>query len=390
MSRSSGEKTTPPAATVALLFAGFIYTGAMTVLLGLMLPRIAAMHRLTDIRSGALLVVQAASSATGALFVRRRYGRTLTIGYLLMAAGSAALPVASASSAAVLSIGAFGLGLGMAMTSTSIVVGRLFSASRGTALSLLNFSWSAGAAVCPLIIARVSGHFSSTEICIPVAVFAALLAAALGPLTIRSAPPLPATASAAAEISFTPLLLFSAIGFLYVGAESALGGWMSTWANRAVSWNFEKSNLAAGCFWGAILLGRAATPLLLRALSEKRLNLISIVAAAIGTMLLIAAHNPATLVIAACWTGLALAPIYPLTIALFLERAGESRNTGWVFAAAGYGGALFPGLTGLVSTGAHSLRTGLLIPLAATTAMLPIMIGLSGAPRPAPDAAPRP
>jgi fucose permease len=180
---------------------------------------------------------------------------------------------------------------------------------------------------------------------------------------------------------FTPLLLFSAIGFLYVGAESTLGGWMSTYATRAVFWNFEKSNLAAGCFWGAMLLGRAATPLLLRSISERRLHLVSMVAASLGIVLLVAARGPVTLIMGASWAGLSLAPIYPLTIALFLERAGESPNTGWVFAAAGYGGALFPGLTGIVSTGAHSLSTGLLIPLVATAAMLPLTLFSGVTPR---------
>jgi fucose permease len=88
-----------------------------------------------------------------------------------------------------------------------------------------------------------------------------------------------------------------------------------------------------------------------------------------------------TLLAGASWTGFALAPVYPLTIALFLEQAGDSRNTGWLFAAAGYGGAIFPGLTGIVSTGAHSLRAGLLSPLAATTAMLLLTLYMGLTPR---------
>jgi FHS family glucose/mannose:H+ symporter-like MFS transporter len=379
MSRFSGHKTAGEAVTVALLFAGFLYTGAMMVLLGLMLPRIEVLHGLSDSQAGALLATQAVCSATGALFVRHQFGRTLTAGYLLMAAGSAALLIVPAW-LDILAIGAFGLGLGMAMTSTSIVVGRLFPDARGSALSLLNLSWSAGAAVCPLVVARIPGHFSAAAVCIPIAACAALFALLIGPRTLRSVPSVLPQESAVTGLSWTALLLFSALGFLYVGAESTLGGWMSTYATRDVLWNFQKSNLAAGCFWGAMLVGRAATPLFLRSVSERRLHWVAIVAAFLGTVVLVVARTPAALVTGASWTGFALAPIYPLTIALFLEQAGESRNTGWVFAAAGYGGALFPGLTGLVSTDMHSLSKGLLIPLAAVTALLPLALWLPKVP----------
>jgi MFS family permease len=112
------------------LYVGFFYTGATTVMLGAMLPRIAGLHHLKDSQSGALLLSQFAASACGALLVRRQFGNTLRRGYLLMAGGALALmliPPAWAAVALVL----FGLGLGMAMTSTSMLVTQLFPDARG-------------------------------------------------------------------------------------------------------------------------------------------------------------------------------------------------------------------------------------------------------------------
>jgi MFS transporter, FHS family, glucose/mannose:H+ symporter len=365
------------------LYAGFLFTGAMTVLLGLMLPRVAALHRLTDRQSGVLLFTQFAASASGALLVRRRFERTVSRGYALLGAGALVLLFAP-SVLAVPAVAVFGLGLGMAMTSTTMQLGRLFPRARGSVLSLLNFSWSVGATLCPVLVARVPGAFSLALVCVPVA----LLSAALALATRLSALPGPADRPVSArpepETRWSIVVLFAAIGFLYVGTETTIGSWMSAFASRAVAWNFGRANLAAACFWGALLLGRAAAPLVLRFLTELRCYLLSIAGVFAGILLLVEARIPAMLLAGACCAGLMLAPIYPLTIALFLERAGDSRNAGWVFAVSGFGGAILPWITGFVSAATGSLRSGLMITLAADLGILLLSLFIVRAPRRAP------
>lgn len=375
------------------LAAGFLATGALTVLLGVMLPRVAALDHLRDSQSGALLLVQFATSACGALFVRHRFARTLLRGYLLIAAGSLTLLLLPPRLAAA-AIGLYGLGLGMAMTSTSMLMGRLFPAARGSALSILNFCWSIGATLCPIAVARIPAHFSLPALVLPIAAVSAALAVATIPAgRAVGLVPCPPPPEDDLRSPFATLLVFSAIGFLYVGAESAIGGWISTWAVRAVSWNITRSSLAAACFWGALLAGRGLTPLALLRVSERRLHLGATAGAAAGILLLLSAHTPAVLLAGACCAGLMLAPIFPLTIARFLARAPESRNAGWVFAVAGFGGAVFPWLTGLISSGTHSLRAGLLATFAAAVGMLLLTICLADSPRarlgPVPDVEPK-
>lgn len=355
---------------VAILYAGFLFAGSATVLLGVLLPHLAARYRLTDSNSGTLLMIQFATCASGALFVRRRLVMTLSLGYMLMACAALALVLVPQVFAAAM-IGLFGLGLGMAMTSTSVWVGRVFPGSRGTALALLNFFWSVGASLCPLIVARLPLRFSLLDVCLPVGVLAAAFALLALPAASVAAARESASSAVKPVIAPLPLVaLFSAIAFLYVGVEAAVGNWMSTYAVRTVSWSFPKSSLAAACFWGALLAGRGLTPVALRLLTETRLHLLSIASTCLAILLLLSAHSAIALVAAACACGLTLGPVFPITISLFLERAGEARNAGWVFATAGYGGAALSWCTGMVSTGVHSLRAGLLVTLAAAFVML--------------------
>ena len=70
-----------------LLHLGFALTGVGTVLLGCILPRLSAQWHLRDKDAGLLLLVQFATSASGALLVRRNLWKTLACGYGLFGAG---------------------------------------------------------------------------------------------------------------------------------------------------------------------------------------------------------------------------------------------------------------------------------------------------------------
>ncbi len=71
-----------------LLHLGFALTGVGTVLLGCILPRLSAQWHLRDKDAGLLLLVQFATSASGALLVRRNLWKTLACGYGLFGAGA--------------------------------------------------------------------------------------------------------------------------------------------------------------------------------------------------------------------------------------------------------------------------------------------------------------
>lgn len=362
-----------PQASVLLLYLGFLTTGVMTVLLGTVLPPIASAFHLSDSQSGMLLMTLFAGSSMGALFVRRRFRRTLAVGYLLIPVAGAMLAVAPRY-LGVAGILLFGVGLGMAMTSTSMLVGRLYPGRRGAALSFLNFCWSIGSTLCPLVIAKLHGRVTPAELGVAVGIIAGPFA--LLPLLGRfEAPTRVSGRQRTLDTAISTVVLFAAAGFLYVGMESAVGNWMTTYGLRAVGWNFTNSSLATACFWGALLAGRGLAPVILYRLSDAQLFRISVFSLVAGLLLLVSAHSPWVLLAGAIWTGFFLGPIYPLILALFMERAGESRHTGWVFTLSGFGGAILPWMTGIVSSAAHSLRIGLMVPVVGSVLLVVLMLG---------------
>ena len=348
---------------------GFAFTGVGTVLLGSILPRLSAQWHLRDKDAGLLLLVQFAMSATGALLVRGNLWKTLACGYALFGGGALAIFLLQQKSLPAFAI--YGLGLGLAMTSTSMLTSRRYPKRMGAALALLNFSWSAGSVACPLLLAPLVRHAATSSAFVVVGLMAV-------PFTflplLRDRDDLHAAVDSVPGPTgmreVTTIVYFALLAFLYVGIEATVGNWMSTYALRTAAWTFAGSTLAVAVFWAALLLGRASTPVMLTRMTELRLYRAAVFATIGGVLLLLSAHHPLTILMGSALTGIALAPIFPLILALFLAEIGGSRNAGWVFAVAGLGGAVLSWLTGIVSSSTGSLRIGLLVPGCAALVML--------------------
>jgi FHS family glucose/mannose:H+ symporter-like MFS transporter len=346
-----------------LLHLGFALTGVGTVLLGSILPRLSAQWHLRDKDAGLLLLVQFAMSASGALLVRRNFWKTLVCGYGLMSGGAFAIVLLQQRSLP--AFGIYGLGLGLAMTSTNMLTGRRYPKRMGAALALLNF------VACPLLAAQFLRHAGASSAFVLVGLMALPFAFVplLGDGDDLHASTMPSPAPAGTKEA-TTIAYFALLAFLYVGIEATVGNWMSTYASRTTAWSFAGSTLAVAVFWAALLLGRALTPVMLTRMPEQRLYRASVFATIAGVLVLLSAHTPLTILSGAAVTGLSLAPLFPLILALFLAEIGESNNAGWVFAVAGLGGAVLSWITGIVSSDTGSLRIGLLVPGSAALLML--------------------
>jgi MFS transporter, FHS family, glucose/mannose:H+ symporter len=355
-----------------LLHLGFALTGVGTVLLGSILPRLSAQWHLRDKDAGLLLLVQFAMSASGALLVRRNFWKTLACGYGLMSGGAVAIFLLQQRSLP--AFGVYGLGLGLAMTSTNMLTGRRYPERMGAALALLNFSWSAGSVACPLLAAQFLryGPASSAFVLVGLTALPFAFLPLLGNEDDLHASPVPGRAPAGVTEA-TTIAYFAFLAFLYVGIEATVGNWMSTYASRTTAWTFAGSTLAVAVFWAALLLGRALTPVILTRMPEQRLYRVCVVVTIAGVLVLLSAHSPLSILSGSAVTGLSLAPLFPLILALFLAEIGESNNAGWVFAVAGLGGAVLSWLTGIVSNDTGSLRIGLVVPGFAALLMLFMM-----------------
>ena len=353
---------------VFTLHVEFAFCGVMVVLLGAILPRLTAQLSINDAQAGLLMMTQFVASAAGALLVRRHLWQVLRRGYWLQA--MAALGVVLAPPRLLpLFFGLLGLSLGLLMTTTTLLIGRISAVRRGSALAILNVYWSLGAVLGPAVISRLPSTVNSRYTYIP-AVILCLFAALTLYRNMQDLPPTASPASPAARPLLRLIAYSSAVAFLYVGVESALGNWITTYLHRDMASSFERSNLSLGCFWAALLIGRLFTPLILRAIREATLCAAASAVSAAAVVSLLFAHSALLFLLEVCVAGLALAPLYPLILSAFLARAGDTPHAGWVFTMAGCGGGILSWLTGEVSTRIGSLRWGLLVPAIAAVLLL--------------------
>jgi fucose permease len=351
------------------LHIAFAATGLGTTLLGCLLPALHAAWNLTDAQAGLLFACQFTGASIGALLVQEDLFRSIQLGYLLMVAGALALGTLHGYAAAVVFF-FFGMGMGWAMTAINMLGGTVFERP-GAALSLLNASWIVGAALSPEIATRWVRYARPMQIYSVVAVAFAAIALILrqyrASLLGNNIRRLRVGKGA------TPWILiagFSLLGFLYVGVEVSVSGWMMTFVHRLSIGGGLWAALITFCFWLALLCGRLLAPAVLLRVSESRLLLSAMVVACCSVISILLNHSPVAILLSAISAGLALAPIFPLCASRVLALTHESPQTKWLFSVAGLGGSVLPWLTGRLSTHTGSLRDGLLIPVFALGTMI--------------------
>ncbi|MGA8144378.1 MAG: MFS transporter [Candidatus Acidiferrales bacterium] len=374
-----------------VIHAAFAAAGIVTVLLGPILPILISRWSLTDERAGLFFTTQfcgqlAGCLSTGLLIPLRRYGYRLTfaIGFALVAVGVAALGVGNAHMGLV-GTAMYGYGLGLALTGGNLWVAEIFPERRATAVSILNVTWTIGAIACgPLVMLAERSHILAKFLA-GVALFMAVCALLIAAWQIE---PLDHPAGAgsdasAASIRAVPQRLaspaafaLSALFFLYVGTESAVGGWVATYANRVESISAMMSALTPAFFWGGLMTGRALAPVFLRALArkmqaEKIVMAGGLILAVIATTSLLYSTTYRAALSCAAIAGLGLACVYPILVGWLVRIYGaHARRFGSViFATGSLGGATIPWLVGAVSTHTGALRAGLVVPIAACVAM---------------------
>jgi FHS family glucose/mannose:H+ symporter-like MFS transporter len=362
----------PGLASSSALYAAFAATGFATALLGATLPVMLVHWSLTDRRGGLLFLIMFLGSSSGALLSRGRATHSLARGTLLLFLACIALAFAEGRTVFPIAL-LYGLGLGITITSISLLRVERRAAIRARELNRLNLIWAAGAFSCPWLANEILRRSSVRTLFLLLAAAFAVMAlwTALSEVRLHPSPRSTANKSPFADLRLPLILAVAAV--LATGIESSMGAWIATYADRLRN-NFEAPVAAASIFWFGLLASRAihSTSLLAR-FSERFLLRSGSAVVALGCALLIAAHHQPMLLCAAFLTGFGIGPIYPLLLAVVLPRVRG--NT--IFLMGGLGGATFPLLTGTLSSQAHSLRTGLLIPALGGVLLFALMGPLS-------------
>lgn len=353
----------------------------VTVLPGPLLPVLAAHWGLRDVQSGAFFTAEFAASTVAAIVSPRRVRVSLPLGYVAMTCGLVLLVAAERAVAegtghelALAGFALIGLGIGLSVTATNLTVaegleGRR-AGERARRLSVVNLWWGIGSVACPWMVAWAERGGALPALLLVVAVCALGMFLALAPLAGgREAKGTPARREPlAAEVRV--LAFFAVFLFLYVGVETVVGGWVTTYTHRFSGMTLAAASLTVSLFWLALLGGRGAGSLLLQRLPERVLLLTGMAVSLAAVVTLLRPHSRAAVLAAVAVAGFGFGPVFPVGVARMLARIADHRNTGWVFALCASGGAVLPWLTGLVSTQTGSLRMGFAVPVAGLAVVL--------------------
>lgn len=336
----------------------FALTGILHAIGGALLPSIATTLHLSDARSGALFLSYFAGTSAGALLCVGPLAKLMGAGFVLAAA--TCLGISAGPGAWILpQFFVLGVGVGIPMTAVSMFAGRKFGERSAAPLTFLNFTWSAGALLAPLLAGRVlvEHSYQAAYFCLAVA---ALVAALACWVLLKDPPPAQAFRNASGTgRDLRWVALFAVLAFLEVGIENTAASWLATFTQRSSGAATATAAFLTSLYWAGFLVSRGVSALLLMRV-RPILLLRCAVAMALGSAALLvgvsleAVRNGAMLVL-----GAALAPIFPVLLAQFFARARNSANSRWVLAVCGFGGSVMPWLTGSISSLSHSLRWGL-------------------------------
>jgi fucose permease len=350
----------------------FVITGVAMTMLGPILPILSARWSLNDTQAGNLFLAQYVSSTGGMLssgVMVRRYGYrvTLILGAVLMAMGVAILG-GGGRLWGFAGICILGVGFGMTTPACNLFVSDAMPEKRASALNLLNSSWGVGAMSSPLIIAAVQRVHHMPA-------FFYGLAAALGALALalagvrfmadESRRGLPSNARPLTPWNSRLVVLVGVIFFVYVGSETAVGGWVASYAQRIVPGSPALWAMMPAYFYGTLLIGRALAPVALRSVREVRVAAIGAAIGLIGILVLLTSTSVGMIIAGSAIAGLGFSTIYPIKVSLLPRWFGD-RVTGiggFMFAIGNLGGGVLPWLVGALSTQFSSLRAGFLVPL---------------------------
>jgi fucose permease len=369
-----------------LLFAGFVLSGIATTIVGPMLPIFIRRWSLDDGQAGLFSSIQFLAAlggtlASSAIAAWWGYRPALVMGYALMGGGLASLN-ADTHAVALTATAAFGLGYGLITPGTNLFVAELGGAKNASLLNQLNFAWGAGAMICSPLIALALKRNGLGILLAGTAVFGGalvlgLLFVSFGVQKHDNDMNTPGAASAAIGLGVT--IALAAMFFIYVAMENGIGIWSAEYAKRLANGITGMTTLAPMFFYAGLTSGRAAAPLFLRHLAERKIVLGALSLAAASTALLIASRSLPIATVAVFLAGLGCASVYPIYIA-WLSRwygAAAKKIGGILFALASLGGSAGPGLIGAVSKYSGSLRIGLLVPLAGAIILICLVLLLS-------------
>jgi fucose permease len=305
----------------AAILAIFVY-GMIAAMLGTILPDLSERFKLTPSQNGAIATAQAlglmiASLAVGPLLDTQGDKIGLLLGLAFIAIALFGLPRSGGYGSIMLLMFLLGIGGGIVVTGANALTSGVSSDHRAIALNLVNLFFGLGGLLTPFISANLFKR-NWVRLCYTVAVLTVLV----GVYQIAVPMPAPAGGSGsiftqAGPILGTPLLyLLGLFLFLYISCEVGVWNWL---VRHLIAQGISESkalNILSLGFALGLLVGRVAVSPILITVPATVVLLISSIAMAITTFLMLQTNKPVMAAALVFIAGLAMAPVFPTTLAI--------------------------------------------------------------------------
>ena len=322
---------------LAAVLAIFVY-GVTAAMLGTILPGLAERFHLTPNQNGVIAFAQAlglmlASLGVGPLIDNEGKKIGLIIGLALIALALVALPKAGGFGSIIALLFLLGLGGGVVVTGANALVSDIAEAHRGTALNLVNLFFGLGGMATPFIAANLLKR-DTVKLCYTAGVLVVIA------LAVQWAAPIPGPtgvqsfvlADAGAVLGKPILLLCGLLLFLYVSCEVGIWNWL---VQHLIAQGISESralNVLSLGFALGLLVGRVAVSPILITVPPATVTLVAAVAMAVTSYLALKARTAKAAWILVFIAGLAMAPVFPTTLAIVGDAFPRMTGTAIGFA----------------------------------------------------------
>jgi len=352
---------------IAASLAIFVY-GMVASMLGTINPGLATRFHLDNVQTSYIALAQGiglviASVSVGPLLDKKGKKVGLILGLSAVIVSLVILANADGYPAMMFSMALMGLGGGITITAANALGSDVSETRRASVLNFLNVFVGLGGLLTPFVAGNLlAGDAKKVAYC-----GAALSAVAL---LFQFALKLPkkieaSVAPASSRVFKQPLLYGIALTvLLYTACEFAIWNWLPKFLVAEGVPQAQALNILALGFALALLLGRVAiTPVLMK-VQPLTVTTVCSIAMAVCTWFVLQTSNPQTAGILVFCTGLAMAPVFPTSIALIgnLFKEGTATAIGFTITCGFSGLVLSSPIIGWLSgPDPQGLRTGLLL-----------------------------
>jgi fucose permease len=363
-----------PAAILAIFVYGMIASVAGTIV-----PDVSKRFDLTPEQIGYVFLAQAigliiASVSVGPLLDNKGKKTGLLLGFILIVTALFAVPNSTGYYMIMSFMVLLGLGGGIIVTAANALVSDISEARRASTLNLLNLFFGLGGLATPFIGANLLNH-NTIALCY---LIAGLTAATLILHIFTPMPPPTGErgfkfVEAGALLGRPALFLLSLMLFLYVACEVGVWNWLPKHLEAQGIPPATALNILSLGFALGLLIGRVVVSRILIKVPAPTVTLAAAILMSITTYGMLQTNDPTIAAIMVFCAGVAMAPVFPTTLAMVGDAfprmtataMGIAITSGWI------GLAVSSRIIGAIAgTDTTRIKTALLVLPAASLLMI--------------------